>query len=101
MFTVDQTVENTGTTPIDLHPFGRINRTGTPVTGLTRILQEGPIGAFGGTADDAKYRVQEKQYHNLPEQYRKANNPTGSLDAGLPENTFQSVGGWLGMNDKY
>jgi len=101
MFTVDQTVENTGTTPIDVHPFGRINRTGTPVTGLTRILQEGPIGAFGGTADDAKYRVQEKQYHNLPEQYRKANIPSGSLDTSLPENTFQSVGGWLGMNDKY
>jgi YidC/Oxa1 family membrane protein insertase len=99
MFTVDQKVENAGTTPIELHPFGRINRTGTPVIGLSRILQEGPIGAFGPTADGA--RLQEKQYHNLPDEYRKANLPAGSSKDCLPDNLFPSVGGWLGLNDKY
>ena len=101
MLTVVQRVENGSGSPINLYPYGRLRRTGTPATGITRILHEGPMGAFGKVGDDDKYRLSEKQYHNLPDEYHKANFPTGSLSDCLPGDQFESVGGWLGITDKY
>ena len=98
--------ERGAATPLKLYPFGRIRRTGTPAIGITRILQEGPIGAFGKVGDDDKYRLSERQYHNLPDEYRKANvirTDRSSKDGSLrmPSDEFTSVGGWLGITDKY
>jgi len=101
MFTVDEKAENTGASTLSLYPYGRIQRTGTPAVGISRILHEGPMGAFGNPAADEKYLLKEKQYHNLPDEYGKANKPAGSLDECLPDDTFKSVGGWLGITDKY
>src|SRR5262249_16999339 len=108
MFTVTQRIENTDAASLKIHPYGRIQRVGTPTTGITRILHEGPMGVFGNGGDDTKFRLYEKQYHNLPDQYHKAINPdgslkypNGSLGSCPPDNLFQSVGGWLGITDKF
>src|SRR5262249_10106793 len=65
MLTVTQRVENTSGSTLKLHPFGRISRLGTPAVGITRILQEGPIGAFGDAGETPK--LQYRQYHTMPE----------------------------------
>ncbi len=101
MFTVTQRVENASGAPLKIHPYGRILRVGTPATGITRILHEGPIGAFGNIGEDGKYRLSEKQYHNLPDEYRKAGYQNGALDRCLTDDQVESVGGWLGITDKY
>jgi YidC/Oxa1 family membrane protein insertase len=79
---------------------------GTPAVGITRILQEGPIGAFGNVGDETKYSLQYRQYHKMPEDYGQADyvNPNGPLrapDGCQVNDEFKSKGGWLGINDKY
>jgi YidC/Oxa1 family membrane protein insertase len=106
MFTVTQQVENGSGAPIKLYPYGRIQRMGTPAVGITRILQEGPIGAFGNVGGDAKYRLSYRQYHKMPEDYAQPDyvNPGGPLrapDGCHVDDSFKSTGGWLGINDKY
>jgi YidC/Oxa1 family membrane protein insertase len=93
MFTVTQRVENDGASAVTLLPFGRIQRSGTPSLGITQILHEGPIGAFGNLEGDDKYSLKEKQYDDLKEE--------GVCDAQHPANRFDSIGGWLGITDKY
>jgi len=106
MFTVTQRVENASGAALKLHPFGRIRRMGTPAVGITRILQEGPIGVFGNVGEDTKYSLQYRQYHKMPEDYGQADyvNPNGPLrapDGCQVNDEFKSKGGWLGINDKY
>jgi YidC/Oxa1 family membrane protein insertase len=79
MFTITQTVENTGDKPVSLFPYGLVSRTGNPVTSSTYILHEGPIGVLDGTLKEIKY---------------------ADLKPGKPEE-FKSTGGWLGITDKY
>lgn len=79
MFTVSQRVENTGTEPVSLYPYGLIRRWDTPPTAGFFILHEGPIGVLGGT-------LEEIDYDDLQED--------GDIE--LP-----SDGGWLGITDKY
>ena len=79
MFTVTQRIENTGSTPAALYPYGLISRWGTPeVTGFF-ILHEGPLGVFDGT-------LKELGYDDLQD-----------------EGTIQqhTTGGWIGITDKY
>jgi YidC/Oxa1 family membrane protein insertase len=80
MFTVTQTVENHGDKPVTLKPYGRVDRTGNPVTSSTYILHEGPIGVFNGRLNDS---VAYKD-----------------LKPGEPK-TFSTTGGWIGFTDKY
>ncbi len=86
MFTVTQRVENHGAAPLVLAAYGQIQRLGTPHTGISTILHEGPIGAFGRTADSEKYRLYETKYSKI-------------RDTKIEEH--DSVGGWLGITDKY
>jgi len=80
MFTVTQTVENHSENPVTLYPYGRVDRTGNPVTSSTYILHEGPIGVFNGTLNDGiAYK---------------------DLKPGDPK-IFPSTGGWMGFTDKY
>jgi YidC/Oxa1 family membrane protein insertase len=79
MFTVTDSVRNTGTTPVKLSPYGLISRTGTPQVSGYYILFEGMIGYVDGS-------LQEVKYSSL--------NPDKPLD-------FGSHGGWLGFTDKY
>jgi YidC/Oxa1 family membrane protein insertase len=104
MFTVTQRVDNTSGAALALRPFGRIRRVGTPSVGITQILQEGPIGAFGNLGEDAKYSLQYKQYHNMPEDYGQAdylNGQSRAPDGCHINDKFRSTGGWLGINDKF
>jgi YidC/Oxa1 family membrane protein insertase len=93
MFTVTEKVENSGGAPLTLQPYGRIRRTGIPELGITQILHEGPIGVFGDPATEVKYTLAERQYDDMREE--------GRCDAENPENRHESVGGWLGITDKY
>src|SRR4051794_178458 len=55
MFTVEQRVRNTGTAPVQVHPWARIRRDYKPVTAGYYILHEGLLGVLGG-------RLQEQTY---------------------------------------
>jgi YidC/Oxa1 family membrane protein insertase len=79
MFTVTQTVENYGSSPVTLYPYGLVSRTGNPVTSSTYILHEGPIGVLDGTLHEVKYT---------------------DLKPGQPVDV-KTTGGWLGFTDKY
>ena len=79
MFTVTDSVRNTGTTPVKLSPYGLVSRTGTPHVSGYYILFEGMIGYLDGSLQEVKY---------------------SSLNAGKPLD-YGSDGGWLGFTDKY
>ena len=79
MFTVRDSVRNTGQDPVKLLPYGLISRTGTPHVAGYYILFEGLIGYLGGS-------LQEVKYSSLI--------PDKPLD-------YESSGGWLGFTDKY
>ena len=79
MFTVHDEVRNTGSTPVNLLPYGLISRTGTPQVAGYYILFEGLIGYLDGSLQEVKY---------------------SSLSPGQPID-YTSTGGWLGFTDKY
>jgi len=79
MFTVRDSIRDTGSTPVKLLPYGLISRTGTPHVAGYYILHEGMIGYLDGS-------IQEVKYSSL--------NPDKPLD-------YSSSGGWLGFTDKY
>ncbi len=79
MFTITQRVENDSDRPVRLHPFGRVTRINTPDTLGFYILHEGPIGVFNSTLDEVDY---------------------DDLQDDGPV-TKQTVGGWIGITDKY
>lgn len=80
MFTIDQSVENTGTGDVALFPYSRVARLYTPQTQNFFILHEGPIGVLG----DAN--LVERSYSDLQ---------------GEQQLNYASTGGWLGFTDKY
>lgn len=85
MFTVRQSVENTGGTAAVLYPWSRIRRDYTPKTGGYYILHEGMLGILGGTLKETTYNSAKSE---------------GEKKAGIAlEST--SAGGWAGITDKY
>lgn len=81
MFTVDQSVTNSGGEAVTLYPYGLIARTGVPQTSGIWILHEGLLGVFGQDG------LSEISYSDLEED--------GSI---RPSAVDQ---GWLGITDKY
>ena len=79
MFTVVQGVVNNTDKPVQLAPYGRVLRFGTPVTQGYYVLHEGPYGVFNGT-------LEEKTYKDIQDDKAVKNTTTG---------------GWLGFTDKY
>jgi YidC/Oxa1 family membrane protein insertase len=79
MVTTTQRVRNSGAAGVTLYPYGLISRSGTPTTLGFYILHEGPLGVFDGT-------LREVDYDDLQE--------GGKVE-------HQSVGGWIGITDKY
>jgi YidC/Oxa1 family membrane protein insertase len=79
MFTVLQSVENAGTAAVELRPYARAVRYGTPVTQGSYLLHEGPIGVLNGS-------VNEPSYKDLKDK---------------PLDTKPTTGGWIGFTDKY
>ncbi|MGH6891018.1 MAG: membrane protein insertase YidC, partial [Dongiaceae bacterium] len=84
MFAIAETVTNAGGAPIEIAPYGRIVRYGTPQgVSQTYVLHEGPIGVFDGALTEQKY---------------------GSVRDEAEDGakfTYPSTGGWMGISDKY
>lgn len=84
VFTLKDTVQNLGTQPITIAPYGSVQRQGVPpAAGSSHIVHEGAIGAFGKPGE---YRTEQKKYKDWLKEPRIEN---------------ASTGGWLGITDKY
>lgn len=81
MFTIRQSIENTGDQNVTLFPYGQITRRGNDADMEIFVLHEGGIGVLGEETG-----LQEIDYSDLVE------------DEPIKEN---AVGGWLGLTDKY
>ncbi|HEY5207447.1 MAG TPA: membrane protein insertase YidC [Roseiarcus sp.] len=82
MFTITDSVANSGATAATVQPYALILRHGRPNVAGYSVLHEGFVGVIGDGG------VQEVTYAKL----EKA---TGMV------NTFKGAGGWLGFTDKY
>ena len=81
MFTLSDTVANTGTTAITLAPYGSIQRQGLPDgLGKNSVVHEGGMGWLDGKRQPIRYAKWEKE-------------------GGGPIHT--STGGWIGITDHY
>ncbi|HEY5337540.1 MAG TPA: membrane protein insertase YidC, partial [Rhizomicrobium sp.] len=82
MFTINDSVANTGSIKHTLYPYAYVTRDGVPPeTTHYWSLHEGYVGIADSSLKDAKY--------------------DDFKDASTPPQTFQSTGGWLGITDKY
>ncbi|UCI08031.1 membrane protein insertase YidC [Mesorhizobium sp. B1-1-8] len=81
MFTVSDTVQNSGSSAVSLFNYGRVTRYDKPAVASTYVLHEGLIG-FTGTEG-----LQEHKYASIEKD--KQYKPGKSTD------------GWLGITDKY
>ncbi|WP_321397100.1 membrane protein insertase YidC [Emcibacter sp.] len=79
MFTLSQSVTNTGETPVTLAPYGLVSRESRPTGQKLFILHEGPLWVTGEGKE-------EFDYGDIEDETEKAH--------GL-------AGGWLGITDKY
>jgi len=78
LFTVTETVTNSGDRAATLSPYGLINRT-RPDSMLMFISHEGPIGVFNN-------RLEEESYDSIQDDQTTL---------------YKGVNGWLGIADKY
>jgi len=81
MFTVKDTVVNSGEAAVSLVPYGRVTRFYKPLDRSSYVLHEGPIGVFGEAG------LKEVKYSSIE-------------DDGTVEEPA-ATSGWLGMTDKY
>ncbi|HEX6858700.1 MAG TPA: membrane protein insertase YidC [Caulobacteraceae bacterium] len=80
LFTIEDTVANTGAQAVTLAPYASVQRQGLPEAhGGSQIVHEGAIGVFDGNLSLKKYKAWKK-------------------DKTVSE---ASTGGWLGITDKY
>ncbi|MEM9011008.1 MAG: membrane protein insertase YidC [Pseudomonadota bacterium] len=87
LFTISQTVENQGTAPVRLTPYGLIVREGEPETIGFYILHEGVVGL----ADDVLVEI---DYDDLTDaEFDRA-------ERGRVERRSSETGGWIGFTDK-
>ena len=82
MFTITDSVANSGAAPATVQPFALILRHGKPNVAGYSVLHEGFVGVFGDGG------VQEVTYSGIEKD-------TGKVRA------FKGDGGWLGFTDKY
>ncbi len=82
MFTLTDSVANSGSAAAAVQPYALVLRHGMPTVGGYSVLHEGFVGVIGDGG------VQEVTYKNI----EKA---TGRTEA------FKGDGGWLGFTDKY
>lgn len=82
MFSIRQSVTNSGPRPLSLKPYGLVSRVGVSKDPSSWTMHTGPIGAFNGSTD---YSISFKDLDK----------------AGAPGTRFQTTGGWIGFGDKY
>jgi YidC/Oxa1 family membrane protein insertase len=80
LFTVTQSVENTGTGDVALFPYARVARHGTPKVANFFIQHEGPHGVLGSN------NLVSKKYSDIQKEQQAR---------------FDNTTGWLGFSDKY
>ena len=85
MFTVTDSVRNTGSTPVKLSPYGLVSRAGIPHVAGYYILHEGLAGYLDGHVFGGGLVDRDTYAKLLP---------------GEPRD-YSSTGGWLGFTDKY
>jgi YidC/Oxa1 family membrane protein insertase len=79
MLQITERVVNNGSAPVQLSPYGLVQRQGTPHTSGYYILHEGPLGVFNGTLAEYNYdKLKDKKTIEV-----------------------ESTGGWIGITDKY
>jgi YidC/Oxa1 family membrane protein insertase len=89
MFTVRELVENAGSAPVTLYPYGLVSRHGKPTTQGFYVLHEGLVGVLGDQG------LQEYTYDNVDKEAPIPGQPTkGKVWNGV-------AGGFLGITDKY
>ncbi len=81
MFTIADSVANTGGATATLYPYGTVERQGIQKDEASLYLHVGFVGVADGSEVDAKY--------------------SDFKDPGTPPKTFSSTGGWVGITDKY
>ncbi len=79
LFTIDQTVANTGERAVTLYPYSLVARLDAHESKGAGFGFEGPIGAFNNQSKEVKYADLKKKLSDAAE----------------------SVGGWIGFSDKY
>jgi YidC/Oxa1 family membrane protein insertase len=84
LVTVQETVENSGSEPVQLAPYSVAKIVGEPKSLGFFILHEGPIAVFRKTAEDGAV-INDPSYENV-------------RDKGVDQASF---GGWLGFTDHY
>ncbi len=87
LFTITQTLENTGTAPFSAAPYGILARHGKPDTQNFFVLHEGVVGMTDG-------KLLEQKYKDMPELAAVAGEGPAELIS-VQEN------GWIGFTDKY
>lgn len=80
LFTVTQSVENTGTAAVSLFPYARVNRHNTPKVQNFFVQHEGPTAVLGSN------NLVTKKYTDLQKDQQ--------VD-------FAATAGWVGFSDKY
>jgi YidC/Oxa1 family membrane protein insertase len=84
MFTITDTVTNASGAQVEIAPYGRVVRYGTPQDASQMwVLHEGPIGVFNETLEEVSYGS-----------VRDESEDDGKF-------TYTSTGGWMGISDKY
>lgn len=84
LVTVQETIENTGTEPVQLAPYSVAKLVGEPKGLGFFILHEGPIAVFRKSAEDGAI-INDPSYENV-------------RDKAIDQASF---GGWLGFTDHY
>jgi YidC/Oxa1 family membrane protein insertase len=79
MFTVVDAVTNNSPNPIKLASYASVQRQGQPELSKSLYIFEGAVGALGGQLRLETYKGWKKK----------------------GDQTFESIGGWLGLTDKY
>ena len=82
MFTIADSVENSGAQPVSLRPYALILRRGKPDVAGYSVLHEGFVGVIGDSG------VKEVTYSGIDKESGKVL-------------TYNGDGGWLGFTDKY
>ena len=82
MFTIEDSVQNQGNSPVSLTPYALVSRTGKPKVTQLFVLHEGLLGVLGGS-------LKEVDYSDLMDDGAK----------GMVEE--KSTGGWIGITDVY
>ena len=89
MFTVKDTVQNTGSAAVSLYPYGIVARHGQPA-GLQNffVLHEGMVSRTDGTLTEQKYKDLAKL-------------PVVEREGAQAEVVDATTDGWIGFTDKY